>query len=60
MSKSLSAWILGVTLLPLSVFASPTQDNVQAAIDWAQQQPSAKQPQTWDTKAPLVLSLIHI
>ncbi|PZP81042.1 MAG: glycerophosphodiester phosphodiesterase, partial [Ectopseudomonas oleovorans] len=41
MSKSLSAWILGVTLLPLSVFASPTQDNVQAAIDWAQQQPSA-------------------
>ena len=56
MSKSLSAWILGVTLLPLSVFASPTQDNVQAAIDWAQQQPSAKQPQTWDTKAPLVIA----
>ena len=56
MSKSLSAWILGVTLLPLSVFASPTPDNIQAAIDWAQQQPSAKQPQTWDTKAPLVIA----
>ena len=27
------SWILGVTLLPLSVFASPTPDNVQAAID---------------------------
>lgn len=56
MSKSLSAWVLGVTLLPLSVFASPAPDNVQAAIDWAQQQPSTRQTQNWDTKAPLVIA----
>lgn len=56
MSKSLSAWVLGVTLLPLAVFASPAPDKVQAAIDWAQQQPSVRQTQNWDSKAPLVIA----
>ncbi|SFP22658.1 glycerophosphodiester phosphodiesterase [Ectopseudomonas composti] len=57
MSKSFPAWLLGIALLPLQAFASPPPvDKVQAAIEWAQQQPSAKQPQPRQTKAPLVIA----
>ncbi|EZH81050.1 glycerophosphodiester phosphodiesterase [Ectopseudomonas composti] len=48
---------MGIALLPLQAFASPPPvDKVQAAIEWAQQQPSAKQPQPRQTKAPLVIA----
>ena len=57
MSKSFPAWLLGIALLPLQAFASPPPvDKVQAAIEWAQQQPSAKKPQPRQTKAPLVIA----
>lgn len=57
MSKSLSAWLLGSVLLPVLAFAGPTPaDNVQAAIDWARQQPSAQQTHTHSASAPLVIA----
>lgn len=57
MSKSLSAWLLGGVLLPVLAFAGPTPaDNVQAAIDWARQQPSAQQTYTHSASAPLIIA----
>ena len=57
MSKSLSAWLLGGVLLPVLAFAGPTAaDNVQAAIDWARQQPSAQQTPTHSASAPLIIA----
>jgi len=57
MSKSLSAWLLGSALLPVLAFAGPPPaDNVQAAIDWARQQPSAQQTPTHSASAPLVIA----
>ena len=57
MSKSLSAWLVGSALLPVLAFAGPTPaDNVQAAIDWARQQPSAQQTHTHSASAPLIIA----
>jgi len=57
MSKSLSAWLVGGVLLPVLAFAGPTPaDNVQAAIDWARQQPSAQQTPTHSASAPLIIA----
>ena len=57
MSKSLSAWLLGSVLVPVLAFAGPTPaDNVQAAIDWARQQPSAQQTHTHSASSPLVIA----
>ena len=57
MSKSLSAWLMGGVLLPVLAFAGPTPaDNVQAAIDWARQQPSAQQTPTHSASAPLIIA----
>ncbi|MDV5859618.1 glycerophosphodiester phosphodiesterase [Pseudomonas mendocina] len=57
MSKSLSAWLVGGVLLPVLAFAGPPPaDNVQAAIDWARQQPSAQQTPTHSASAPLVIA----
>lgn len=57
MSKSLSAWLLGGVLLPVLAFAGPTPaDNVQAAIDWARQQPSAQQTHPNSASAPLIIA----
>jgi len=57
MSKSLSAWLVGSALLPVLAFAGPTPaDNVQAAIDWARQQPSAQQTPTHSASAPLIIA----
>nr|WP_322940561.1 glycerophosphodiester phosphodiesterase [Pseudomonas sp. s4] len=57
MSKSLSAWLVGDVLLPVLAFAGPTPaDNVQAAIDWARQQPSAQQVHTHSASAPLIIA----
>ena len=57
MSKSLSAWLLGSALLPVLAFAAPTPaDNIQAAIDWARQQPTAEQAHTYRAGSPLVIA----
>ncbi|VXC96157.1 Glycerophosphodiester phosphodiesterase [Pseudomonas sp. 8Z] len=45
----LCAGLLGAAL-------SAQADTIQSAIDWAQQQPSAKPSQTKDAKAPLVIA----
>ena len=48
---------MGGVLLPVLAFAGPTPaDNVQAAIDWARQQPSAQQTPTHSASAPLIIA----
>ncbi len=59
MSKNpLHSWLLSVCLLPstIGLTAPALADNVQAAIDWARQQPSAQQTYTHSASAPLIIA----
>lgn len=50
-------WLLCIGLLPTMLFAAqPAPDSVQAAIDWAREQPSAKSYPPRGSNDPLVIA----